>query len=291
MPSIQFTKAHALGNDFVIIEDADAQIDVSDELVRFICDRWRGVGADGLIRAVRSERLAAGRTCLEEEPEAEWFLDHRSPDGSTAPLSAGALRTLARFLTVRQLVRQERRDTLPIATPSGVRDVLQGVSGYTVDLGRWKLDTESLVAAEGLEVARPALGVWIGSPHLVTVLADAGELESLRLDRSPRVSGEAAPDASAVFVVAEDPLLKNGVGRIRMRSHVAGREPLTDANAAAAAALAFRHWGGPDMPHHWSVETHGGRTAVRMFATEEGEHIAVSGSVEIVFSGTVDTPE
>ena len=55
-----------------------------------------------------------------------------------------------------------------------------------------------------------------------------------------------------------------------------------------AAALATRHWAGEGAPHNWRVDVPGGTLAVRMFPTEEGEHVALSGPAELVYTGTVE---
>ena len=77
-----------------------------------------------------------------------------------------------------------------------------------------------------------------------------------------------------------------------MRVHERGSgETLSCGTGTAAAALAFRHWGGEGMPNSWSVEVAGGRLGVRMFPTEEGEHVSLSGPAELVYSGTIALPE
>jgi diaminopimelate epimerase len=77
-----------------------------------------------------------------------------------------------------------------------------------------------------------------------------------------------------------------------MRVHERGvGETLSCGTGTAAAALAFRHWGGEGMPNHWRVDVPGGRLAVRMFPTEEGEHVSLNGPAELVYSGEIELPE
>src|SRR5688572_11682644 len=65
--SLQFTKGHGTGNDFVLFADPDGEIDLTQEQMAAICDRHFGVGADGIMRAVRSSRLPDGAAALAED--------------------------------------------------------------------------------------------------------------------------------------------------------------------------------------------------------------------------------
>ena len=291
MTTLSFTKGHGTGNDFVLFTDSEGEIELTPEQIRFLCDRHFGVGADGVIRAVRSSALPEGQAVLEVEPDAEWFMDYWNADGTPAEMCGNGIRVYAHYLISEGLIAPERRDTMPIGTRSGVKDVLAGVSGYTVDLGRWRLGEEHLVNARGLHVSRPGLGIDLGNPHVVTVLADDAKLDALDLSHAPELGPAPEHGANVEFVVPEDPLLKDGVARIRMRVHERGSgETLSCGTGTAAAALAFRHWGGEQMPNSWSVEVPGGRLAVRMFPTEEGEHVSLSGPAELVYSGTIELP-
>jgi len=291
MTSITFTKGHGTGNDFVLFTDPEGEIELSPEQIRWICDRHFGIGADGIIRAVRSRSIPEGAEVLAEEPAAEWFMDYWNADGTPAEMCGNGIRVYTHYLIETGLIAPERRDTIPIGTRAGVKDVLPGVSGYTVDLGRWRLAEERLVLARGLHVPRPGLGIDLGNPHVVAVLADDETLDLLDLGAAPALEPEPPQGANVEFVVPEDPLIKNGVARIRMRVHERGSgETLSCGTGVAAAALAFRHWGGEGMPNSWSVEVSGGRLGVRMFPTEEGEHVSLSGPAELVYSGTITLP-
>lgn len=291
MTTLAFTKGHGTGNDFVLFTDPEGETELTPDQIAFLCDRHFGIGADGVIRAVRSRAIPEGEAILAEEPEAEWFMDYWNADGTAAEMCGNGIRVYAHYLIAEGLVAPERRDTLPIGTRAGVKDVLAGVAGYTVDLGRWRLDEERLVAADGLHVPRPGLGIDLGNPHVVTVLADDSKLDGLELHRAPVLDPAPGHGANVEFVVPEDPLLKDGVARIRMRVHERGvGETLSCGTGTAAAALAFRHWGGEGMPNSWRVEVPGGSLGVRMFPTEEGEHVSLSGPAELVYSGTIELP-
>ncbi|TFC43843.1 diaminopimelate epimerase [Cryobacterium sp. TMT1-21] len=284
---LNFTKGHGTGNDFVLFADPDGQIELTPDQIRAVCDRRFGIGGDGIIRAVRSRSLPAGAAALAEDDQAEWFMDYWNADGTVSEMCGNGIRVYTRFLVEQGLAVLERGETLSIGTRGGVRDVQRGAAGYQVDLGRWRLDGgEPLVRARNLPVARPGLGINVGNPHVVVALADEDELLGADLTVVPQLDPAPAAGANVEFVLPGDPLVVNGVGRIRMRVHERGSgETLSCGTGAAAAALATRHWAGAGAPHQWQIEVTGGVLGVRMFPTEDGEHVSLSGPAELVFDG------
>lgn len=289
MPELHFTKGHGTGNDFVLFADPDGLIDLSPEQMAAIADRHFGVGGDGIIRAVRSRSLPDGAAALAEDESAEWFMDYHNADGSPSEMCGNGIRVYARFLVDNGLVELGAGQTIAIGTRGGVRDVQGNAGGFQVDLGRWSLDGgEPLVRAKNLQVARPGLGINVGNPHVVVALSSDAELDSADLSFVPVLEPEAPEGANVEFVVPLEPLVKDGVGRIRMRVHERGSgETLSCGTGAAAAALATRHWAGPGAPNQWKVEVPGGTLGVRMWAAEDGEHVSLSGPADLVFEGTL----
>ncbi|CAB4629988.1 unannotated protein [freshwater metagenome] len=289
MSKISFTKGHGTGNDFVLVLDADGAISLTASQIAKICNRHFGVGADGLIRVVRSENLPEGKPILEQEPNAVWFMDYYNADGQAAEMCGNGIRVFARFLIERGLAEIAGGSTLPVGTRDGVKDITKSANGFAVDLGRWRLDAESLVEATGLGVARPAQGIDVGNPHAVVALATDSQLAALRLVDAPSIEPVPINGANVEFVVPKEPMVKDGVGYISMRVFERGvGETLSCGTGIAAAALATRYWAGSDAPNQWQVSVPGGTVAVRMFATEDGEHVGISGPAEISFDGEID---
>ena len=289
MADLQFTKGQGTGNDFVLFADPAGEIDLTDTQVQALCDRHFGIGADGTIRAVLSSRIPEGRAALDEDPDAEWFMDYRNVDGSPAEMCGNGIRVFTLFLIENGLVELPPGRTIPIGTRAGVRDVQRSGSGFQVDLGRWALaGGEPLVRAKDLQVARPGLGIDVGNPHVVVALSSEDELAEADLAFVPQLDPEPADGANVELVVPADPLVVDGVGHITMRVHERGSgETLSCGTGAAAAALATRHWAGAAAPHQWRVQVPGGVLGVRMFPTEDGEHVGLSGPAELVFDGVV----
>ncbi|MDO9590425.1 MAG: diaminopimelate epimerase [Microcella sp.] len=287
MTTLRFTKGHGTGNDFVLIADPDAELDLDAARLAELADRHRGVGADGVIRAVRSEHVPEGRALLEQHADAEWFMDYSNSDGSTAEMCGNGIRVFVHYLLERGLAELAPGQSIAIGTRAGVRDVHRLADGYAADLGRWRLTgDEPLVKARELPVARPGLGIAVGNPHVVVALASDEELDGLDLTAAPALDPTLEAGANVEFVVPADPLVVDGIGRIRMRVHERGSgETLSCGTGAAAAALAVRHWAGAAAPNEWRVTVPGGVLGVRMFAAEDGEHVGLSGPAALVFDG------
>ena len=289
MSKIAFTKGHGTGNDFVLVLDADGDLSLSKAQIARICDRHFGIGADGLIRVVKSQNLPEGKPVLADEPNAVWFMDYYNADGSAAEMCGNGIRVFAKYLLDRGLAEIIEGGTLPVGTRDGVKDITKSANGFAVDLGRWRLYSESLVEVSGLDVARPAQGIDVGNPHAVVALASDSELAALRLQDAPVIEPLPANGVNVEFVVPKEPMVQQGVGHISMRVYERGvGETLSCGTGIAAAALATRYWAGADAPNQWQVSVPGGVVGVRMFATEDGEHVGISGPAQLSFDGEID---
>ena len=285
--NIAFTKGQGTGNDFILVLDEAGQLALTPSQVAKMCDRNFGIGADGLIRVTPTAKSPEVSHLLEEEPLATWFMDYRNADGSDAEMCGNGIRVFARYLLDNGLTELTPGSTLPIATRAGVKDLTATATGFAVDLGLFKVgNQDTLVRTRGLSVARPGLEINVGNPHVVVALADQAELEGLELSKSPTLEPEPQAGANVEFVVLDEPLIREGVAGITMRVFERGvGETLSCGTGIAAAAIAIRHYAGGEQ-NYWKVTVPGGQVAVRMFPTELGEHVSISGPAELSFSGT-----
>jgi diaminopimelate epimerase len=292
--ALKFTKGHGTGNDFVLFRDPDGEIVLTEAEYAFLADRHFGVGGDGVIRAVRSANIAEGRDLVASDPDAEWFMDYRNGDGSTAEMCGNGIRVFVAYLMAEGLVDLTQGDRIAIGTRDGVKDVqVASNESFRVDLGRWKLG-DGIVAPAGAEITldgvsgpHESIGISVGNPHVVTFVDDA-TLDGINLAQTPSITKPFATDVNLEFVAPLDPLVDDGIGRIRMRVHERGVGwTLSCGTGAAAAALATRHREGPSAPSNWRVDVPGGSLGVQMFPAEDGEHVSLSGPAELVFSGII----
>jgi diaminopimelate epimerase len=289
MPEVRFTKGHGTGNDFVLVADPDGALDLKPSAVARLCDRRFGIGADGLLRAVRVGADVEA-TALGAGEDVDWFMDYRNADGSTAEMCGNGIRVFAAFLIEEGLVQLPNGATLAVLTRGGVMTVQRTATGFAVDLGRWRMGADDVMVRIGsVDVERPGLAIDVPNPHVVVALAEDTELDGADLSTPPVLDPLPPAGANVELVRPSDPLVEDGIARIRMRVHERGSgETLSCGTGAVAAALAVRHWAGPAAPHDWRVTVPGGVLGVRMFPAEDGEHVALSGPAELVYSGVTE---
>jgi diaminopimelate epimerase len=217
-------------------------------------------------------------------------MDYRNADGSIAEMCGNGVRVFAKFLTEKGLIALPEGQVLHIGTRAGVRDIQKNKAGFAVDMGRWRPEVgDVVVIAEGLGSPRSSQGINVGNPHRVVTLDSDEELQSLKLASSPTMDPWPEAGANIEFVVPSDPMVTNGVGKISMRVFERGvGETLSCGTGIVAAALATRLLTGISAPNQWTVEVPGGTLGVRMFATEEGEHVGLSGPAELTFEGVIE---
>ncbi len=163
MSRLDLSKYQASGNDFLVIDELDAAAGELD--VPALCDRWLGVGADGLIRVGRGTA-------------APYSFALTNADGSPAEMSGNGMRCVGAWLRDREEVAHG--DSFDVETPAGVRHVWLTLEGATVDMGvpnftkaaipmrgpAWETYQEQpFDLGDGRELRATALSM--GNPHLV----------------------------------------------------------------------------------------------------------------------------
>jgi diaminopimelate epimerase len=280
---MRFAKYHGTGNDFVMIEDLDDRLDLRASMVAALCDRRRGIGADGVIRVVKAEG-------------ADFFMDYRNADGEVAEMCGNGIRCLAKLVHERGL---SSAMTLDVATRAGVKRLVLDVAGgvverVTVDMGPPALERASIpmtgppaerflqqpVVASGRTFV--ATAVSMGNPHCVVLLDALDELAAMDV---PAVGSAIEhlplfPERTNVeFVVAD------GDGRIDVRVWERGSGETLACGTGACASLVACALAGKT-----------GRRARLRFPgglldlgwREEDDHVLMTGPAVRVFEGDLD---
>lgn len=248
---LRFTKGHGTGNDFVLFSDPEGDLQLTPAQIAAVCDRHFGVGGDGLIRAVRSDRLVDGAAAIAEDPDAAWFMDYWNADGSPSEMCGNGIRVFARYL-----IDHEGADApLAIATRDGVKTLTLEVDGrLTVDMGTPRLLGDTKVGVGERQWA--ATHVSMGNPHAVAFvddLADAGPLLA-----EPSYSPSDYPHGVNVeFVV------RRGERHVAMRVHERGSgETRSCGTGACAVMVAAALADGAGRGTAYRVDVPGGRLDV-----------------------------
>jgi diaminopimelate epimerase len=262
---MRFAKGHGTGNDFLILPDPDDALALSADLVARLCDRRFGLGADGILRAVRT---GAGG----------WFMDYRNADGSAAEMCGNGIRVFARYLLGHGLAAGP---SLVVQTRAGARQVWAEADGaITVDMGAPEVLGRSAAVVGGIECG--GLEVSIGNPHLAC-LVDA-PVAGFDLSAPPVVDHARFPAGANVEVVRVV-----GAGELEMRVYERGSGVTLSCGTgavAAAVAAAVGPAAGPDpvagsagltgpdpagpradLAGAWAVDVPGGRLTVTLGAT------------------------
>jgi diaminopimelate epimerase len=271
---IRFAKGHGTENDFVVLPDPDGALDLTPARVAALCDRRRGLGADGILRVVRWAALKDD--AFPAEPGVEWFMDYRNADGGRAEMCGNGVRVYARWLADAGWLPEGPAAPLRLGTRAGVREVrLTDEGEVAVDMGPASFGRESAAVVGGH--AFPGIAVDVGNPHLACV-TDAA-LDALDLTAQPGYDTALFPHGVNVEFLS--PLRG---GQVAMRVHERGvgetRSCGTGTVAAVVAALraAGRETG--DV----AVRTPGGRLRVVV----EGGTTVLHGPAVIVASGELD---
>jgi diaminopimelate epimerase len=280
---VDIVKGHGTQNDFLVLLDPEGTVDPTEAQVRALCDRRRGLGADGVLRAV-------------PDASGSWFMDYRNADGSIAEMCGNGARLFAVTLQDAGLVSS---DTFPIATRGGVRTARIGAfdgTTWTVTVSMGQATTRDTAVSVQVDdgETRSATPVWVPNPHAVVTVDDLAAAG--RLTAPPRVTPDSVfPDGVNVEFVVDrgvDPVSDDGTLRIGMRVHERGvGETRSCGTGAVAAAWAWRHSGDNASPPSSAasptvrVDVPGGT----LYVTEHDDgELDLTGPAVIVARGSID---
>ena len=269
---MRLTKHHGLGNDFLVVLDADASHPLTADLARALCDRHTGLGADGIMRATPA---APGRG-------ARARMQLYNADGSRAEMSGNGIRCLVQALVLGDWPGVGADVAVAVETDAGLRTVtvhgrVDAVT-HTLSVAMGPARIEGEAPEWAVDGAARALVVDMGNPHVVldlsaagTVVADGVDLVALGETVNAKVPGGANVHLLALPPPeAADAPAADGVRGIAIRTYERGVGPTRACGTGAcASAAAARAWGlvGERVP----VDMPGGRAEVTLGASADDE--------------------
>jgi len=268
MPALHFTKMNGAGNDFVMLDNRDGTLSVTGPQIACLCDRHRGVGADGLLMVERT----AGK--------AEFRMRYYNADGREAEMCGNGARCFARFV--------DKLAPLPdgkvsFETPAGVitatlRD--DQVSLGMSEPGPFADGTELDASGEKLTV----YSIDTGVPHAVVLADNLDDIDLPKLGAALRHHHHFQPRGTNVNFVRQ-----LGPQDLSIRTYERGveAETLACGTGVVASALTLAVLTGAESPVRVLVK--GGDTLkVDFLRSGKGfSHVILTGPADFVFEGEI----
>ena len=264
MDALAFSKYHGLGNDFVVVDALGTGDLISSEQARLVCDRHRGVGADGVLTLLPSR-----------DPAADARLHIWNSDGSVAQMCGNGLRCVVAYMAKARVV---------LDTDAGLRSgELRNDGLVRVSLGKPDYTEELLEVRIGEKTFR-GLQVDMGNPHYVLEVFEP-DVDLLKMAQA---YGQALEHHSAFPDRSNIEFLSWREGRLAVVVHERG-VGITQAcgTGAGASYIAAKHWGYESSKAVLAVDLLGGSLDV----DESEDEVFILGDGIKVFSGELTLEE
>jgi diaminopimelate epimerase len=266
---VEFTKMNGAGNDFVLIDDRAQKVQISRDQVVRVCDRRRGVGADGLILLVPSK-----------SGKADWAWGFYNSDGSLAEMCGNGARCFARFVRKKTgLARDFTFETEAGIISARFHDELVTVN-LTAPTGL-RLD-EKIALHDGPKFVH---SVNTGVPHAVLFVTDADKAMVLQLGPEIRHHTHFSPKGTNVNFVQV-----LGPNHIRVRTFERGVEGETLACGTGVTASALISARVHRFVSPVKVLVQGGDELEVSFHEANGNFsdVRLTGPADFAFDGTIN---
>lgn len=267
---LSFTKMNGAGNDFVLLDNRSRAISLTREQIARVCDRHRGVGADGLLLVEPPS----------SSPAAQLRMRYYNSDGGEAEMCGNGARCFARFAqrlgacgahlafdTMAGLVRATFEGERVVVALSEPRDLKPGQK-LALSCGETEVHS-----------------VNTGVPHAVVLVPDVEKVDVAALGREIRRHACFAPAGTNANFVQ-----RLAGGAIRIRTYERGVEAETLAcgtGVAASALVAHLRLG---LPSPVAVRVQGGDTLEVRFrrAGDRFAEVCLVGPADFAFEGVVE---
>lgn len=263
---IHFLKMHGAANDFVLIDHREPFLDgFPESLVRRLCDRRRGVGADGVL-------------LVERDAGHDFAMRYFNADGRPADFCGNGARCVARFALDQGLGEKGR---VRFATAAGTMEARRGPGGRGIELRFGRVE-EPDPPLEVEAAGRTFLGRLVkpGVPHFVVPVERVEWVPVREWGAALRHHPRFEPRGANVDFVA-----RLGPGRVAMRTYERGVEDETLACGSGAMATAIWAVTEGELSPVAVMTAGGDELEVALEKVPGGYHVTLTGPVEVAFRG------
>ena len=258
---IPFEKYHGAGNDFIMIDARSLQFNERPALIAALCDRHRGIGADGLM-------------LLERHPDYDFSMRYYNSDGFEGSMCGNGGRCITAFALGLGIIQHDAR----FLATDGVHEsrILSGNAEDCMVSLKMK-DVDRIIQKSN------AFFVNTGSPHHIIFVDDLANADVRKLGRSIRNSAEYPEGTNVNFVELIH-------GEVHMRTYERGVEDETLACGTGATAVALMMMSQQPGLSQLRLHMPGGILSVSAVRNGEGFiGIHLEGPARRAFSGSFDT--
>jgi diaminopimelate epimerase len=266
---LDFTKLNGAGNDFVMIDNREGSIQLSTEQIVRLCDRHRGIGADGIMLLVKP------RT-----GKADWAWDFYNSDGSAGEMCGNGARCFGRF------VQRKAGANGSFTFETGAGIVTANLNGERVTVNLTKPKDLRLNEEVKLSTGTAMIhSLNTGVPHAVLYVPDADKAMVLSLGAEIRRHQHFSPRGTNVNFVQ---IL--GPNYIRVRTFERGVEGETLACGTGVSAAGMISARVHKFTSPVKVQVQGGDQLEVNFRDSgtEFDDVRLTGPAEIVFEGKIE---
>lgn len=253
---IQFYKYHGTGNDFVIIDNRKNEFDVNNQaLIKNICNRRFGIGADGLI-------------LLNLHSDYDFEMKYFNSDGLEGSMCGNGGRCIVAFA-----------NKLGLCDKSTVFMAFDGVHNAEISG-----DIVNLKMSDVQKPERILNGFFLntGSPHYVEIVDNTDELDVFSLGRNIRLSEDFKPDGTNVNFLS----LINNVLKLRTYERGVEQETFSCGTGAIASAIVASEFF-KNVSNPVSLAVKGGQLIVHFKKNDDNyTDVWLQGSASFVFEGS-----
>lgn len=266
---MRFSKLHGTANDYIYIDTTYRQVELSPSVIRYMCDRHRSIGGDGVVFIANSD-------------VADFKMRMFNADGSEAEMCGNASRCVGKYVYDKGLTDKTE---ITLETNAGIKPMVleadgSHVTSVTVDMGEpVAIGGKERLSIDGIDYEY--IFVSMGNPHVVIFVEDVNQI--LIETIGPKI--ETHPNFSNRTNVEFARVVDSSTIEMRVWERGAG-ETLACGTGACATLVAASVSGRSDRQA--TLKLRGGDLHIDW--SIENNHIYLSGAAEFAFDGEIDLP-